>query len=529
MVKSARSELIQVALLAVFLAGMVAETSVLAGKRGAPSFNTTRKAYEKLSHDEGTTRQEWEKLIHSFLAIHQAGKRSRNGSHSLFLAGRCYLALFRRSGRVEDLDEAIKHLNEFVRLHRKGPYLILGLQGLKEADLLKRRIERSRTTSVTPRTGPSPFRPAEQSCQPHLPGLSVGDAVRQTPVGQAGGDKVTTGEPGSSNAKSYELPARPADSAANGQPEPSTAGDGPETGQEPDSASSGFPPGYNLCGNPFYRKPDLNQPQEPQEPARIKSASLAPQIAHDAAPPASKRAGKARRWVIAIDPGHGGKDPGAISKDGLLKEKEVTLAIAKQVKERFKKQAPGITVELTRTDDSFVPVQERTALANSANADLFVSIHCNAAEDPSSKGIETYYLSKACSRMSMAVAARENGIPVHKMTDIDGPILDLTLASRKAESVRLAQRVHTSLIHNLTGMTDLRLDRGLKAAPFYVLFGAKMPAILVECGFINGKDEEKLKDEPYVKAIAVGIADGIAQHLQGLPPDPRVTKKTSTR
>ncbi|MBI5570052.1 MAG: N-acetylmuramoyl-L-alanine amidase [Desulfomonile tiedjei] len=521
-----RSQLIRVALLAGFLAGMVAATPGYAGKRGAPSFDTIRKAYEKLSHDESATRQQWEKLIHAFLAVHKDGKRSRNGSHSLFLAGRCYLGLYRQSGRIEDLNEAIKHLDKFVRIHRKGPYLILGLQGLKEADLLKRKIDRSRSIMVTRRTDDVRLRSAEQSCSPRVGTLQEEAEVRQAPGSQGGKEKVTTGDSGSPTVKSYELPAKPADSYANAQPEASTAAADAETGLDQESASSGFPPGYNLCGNPFYRKPDLTQPQEP---ARIISASLSPPIVHDAIPPPSKRAAKRRQWVVAIDPGHGGKDPGAISKDGLLKEKEVTLAIAKQLKESLKKQLPGITVEFTRTDDSFVPVQERTALANSANADLFVSIHCNAAEDTNSKGIETYYLNKACSRMSMAVAARENGIPVNQMTEIDGPILDLTLASKKAESVRLAQRVHTSLIHNLAGLTDLRLDRGLKAAPFYVLFGAKMPAILVECGFINGKDEEKLKNEAYVKAIAIGIADGISQHLQRPPLGPRMTRKTSIR
>jgi N-acetylmuramoyl-L-alanine amidase len=220
--------------------------------------------------------------------------------------------------------------------------------------------------------------------------------------------------------------------------------------------------------------------------------------------------------VIVIDPGHGGKDPGAVSHDGLLKEKEVTLRIATTVRKLLEARIRNSTVALTRDSDIFLAVQERTAFANSLNADLFVSIHCNAAEDASSRGIETYYLSKASSSRAMASAARENGISPDRMSDIDATLLDLLVASKKVESVKLAESVHSSLIRAISGTAPSRRDRGVKRAPFYVLLGAKMPAILIECGFINGRETENLKKDSFLGTMAGGIAEGVVEYLQGL-------------
>jgi N-acetylmuramoyl-L-alanine amidase len=219
---------------------------------------------------------------------------------------------------------------------------------------------------------------------------------------------------------------------------------------------------------------------------------------------------------VVIDPGHGGKDPGAVSNDGQLKEKEVTLKVAQRIKAHLETKYPGITVALTRNEDTLLTLQERTACANSLNADLFVSIHCNGAEDAASRGIETYYLSKASSTTAMASAARENGIPASRMSDIDATLLDLLMDSKKNESIKLAETVHHALIRNVMGTDSKKRDRGVKRAPFYVLLGAKMPAILVECGFINGREREKLKESGYLDSLAVGATEGIGHYLQGL-------------
>jgi N-acetylmuramoyl-L-alanine amidase len=225
----------------------------------------------------------------------------------------------------------------------------------------------------------------------------------------------------------------------------------------------------------------------------------------------------AKEFVVAIDPGHGGKDPGAVSQDGCLKEKDLVLEIAKRLKTTLESKNPPLKVVLTRSDDRHLSLEDRVALANSANADLFISIHCNSAEDSSSKGIETYYLNKASSRGAMRVAARENGIPLSKMTDIEATLVDLMVTSKKSESAKLAISVHSSLSLNRKGAGTPARDRGVRQAPFYVLLGAKMPAILVECAFISNKRERgKLTSPAYLTSIAERIAEGAANYLKGL-------------
>jgi len=224
-----------------------------------------------------------------------------------------------------------------------------------------------------------------------------------------------------------------------------------------------------------------------------------------------------KQFVIVLDPGHGGKDPGAVSKDGRTKEKDITLQVANLLKKRLLSTAPRVKVEMTRTEDTFLTLQERTALANSLNADLFISLHCNADSDSSSRGVETFYLSKASSPRAMRMAARENGIPLATMTDLQATLLDLMLTSKKSESDKLAKTVHNCMVKNLAKAAPKVRDRGIKRAPFYVLLGAKMPAILVECAFIsNGREERKLTSTKYLDSVALGIAKGAATYLREL-------------
>jgi N-acetylmuramoyl-L-alanine amidase len=177
----------------------------------------------------------------------------------------------------------------------------------------------------------------------------------------------------------------------------------------------------------------------------------------------------------------------------------------------------GIKVEMTRADDRFLTLQERTALANSFNADLFISLHCNADSDSRSRGVETFYLSKASSPRAMRMAARENGIPLATMSDLQATLLDLMLTSKKSESDKLAKTVHSNLVKNLAKAAPRIRDRGVKRAPFYVLLGAKMPAILVECAFIsNGREEKQLTSDRFLDSVAQGIATGAATYLREL-------------
>ncbi|HCX88973.1 MAG: N-acetylmuramoyl-L-alanine amidase [Deltaproteobacteria bacterium CG_4_9_14_3_um_filter_44_9] len=217
---------------------------------------------------------------------------------------------------------------------------------------------------------------------------------------------------------------------------------------------------------------------------------------------------------IVIDPGHGGHDPGAIGPSG-LREKDVVLKIARKL-EGIIKEKLGCEVVLTRKDDRFIPLEERTAIANTQKADLFVSIHANASPNKDAHGIETYFLNFSADEEAMKVAARENATSTKKMSDLRAILRDLMLNSKINESSVLAGHIQKSLTGKLkTEYSDIR-DLGVKQAPFYVLIGAEMPGILVEVSFISNKiEEERLKDNEYLERLASSILTGIRGYVDG--------------
>lgn len=235
----------------------------------------------------------------------------------------------------------------------------------------------------------------------------------------------------------------------------------------------------------------------------VLSAFSVPALSADRAPSAG---------VIVIDPGHGGDDTGAVGPRG-LEEKDVTLSVAMKLS-RILKEKLGCRVLLTRDSDVFVPLEERTAFANRNGADLFISIHANAAPSKEAKGVETFFLSfESTDEDARRVAAFENAILKEDKNrgagqdDLKEILMDLVQTESHHESSVLAEAVHTSML-NITGYED----RGVKQAPFVVLIGAAMPAILVEVGFIsNPAEEKKLSSEKVHSKIADSIAKGVAE------------------
>lgn len=226
---------------------------------------------------------------------------------------------------------------------------------------------------------------------------------------------------------------------------------------------------------------------------------------------------------IVIDPGHGGHDPGAMGPSG-LHEKDVVLDIAMKLKETLSAD-PLNEVFLTRETDRFIPLEERTAIANNKDADLFVSIHANANPVRRVRGIETYLLNWTSDEEAMRVAARENKISLkkmkemHRQMDIIGMIKnDLLRQNKRDESIKLAHFIQRSMISTLNNDYKTRLDLGVKQALFYVLFGAKMPSVLVEVSFISNPQEEKLlAKESYRMQIAKAIAQGLNTYINSTP------------
>ncbi len=228
---------------------------------------------------------------------------------------------------------------------------------------------------------------------------------------------------------------------------------------------------------------------------------------------AGERAGASaayrQRVRVMIDPGHGGKDPGAIGPTG-LQEKDVVLAIGRMVRDRLAR-SEEYDVQMTRDSDIFVPLEERTAMANRSGADVFVSLHINASRDRKANGISTYVLSRGASnREDLELAARENGVPVAKLKGVKFIIDDMFTGARKNESLRLAKTVNDAIYRNIQTGYGGHQNLGLKQAPFFVLVGARMTAVLVESSFIsNASEEAHLKDPAYLGRIADGVVEAV--------------------
>lgn len=224
-----------------------------------------------------------------------------------------------------------------------------------------------------------------------------------------------------------------------------------------------------------------------------------------------KTASTAVPKLIVIDPGHGGKDPGAIGRKG-LEEKFVVLDIGHRLRKLLEQQ--GHRVIMTRTQDRFISLDDRAELANDRQADLFVSIHANASPRRSLKGVEIYLLGRATDENARALAARENGAMESQMSDLERIFSDMSLDFRINHSISLAHETRQAFLRTVG--TDYKLvDLGVKRAPFYVLMSSTMPSILAEVSFIsNAEEEARLKQKAYRQKIAEGLFEGIQRYLK---------------
>ena len=218
---------------------------------------------------------------------------------------------------------------------------------------------------------------------------------------------------------------------------------------------------------------------------------------------------------IVIDAGHGGHDSGTIGVGG-LEEKDVVLDVALRLGKLLHDKL-GADVIYTRADDTFIPLETRTAIANKAQADLFISIHANSSDEPSARGVETYYLNFTQQADALEVAARENAVSgqsIHQLSDL---VRKITLKDKLAESREFATDVEGSLYGGLARGNDGLKDRGVKKAPFVVLIGANMPSILAEISFLtNPRDAAELRQPEYKERVAESLYRGIARYIGSL-------------
>ena len=336
--------------------------------------------------------------------------------------------------------------------------------------------------------------------------------VHAKPVASANGSEVaTTTTPAATIAGAAAKNAKAESDSTDAKPRPA-AGETVSVSSE----SKPAPPAKTPAG---AAAASSKQPSAKSKADNTKTAALTP-------PTESKPTRDGQRSLtralglkisrIVIDPGHGGHDTGTIGPHGLM-EKDLCLDVALRLGYEIEEKIPGAEVIYTRKDDTFVPLEERTAIANDAKADLFISVHANSSHDAAARGIETYYLNFATSEESMAVAARENALAQSSLHDLQDIIKKIARNEKVEESKELASDIQDSLTHRLQLVSQDERNRGVKKAPFVVLIGANMPSVLSEISFIsNPSDEKLLKKTDQRQRVADGLYRGIASYLESL-------------
>ena len=218
---------------------------------------------------------------------------------------------------------------------------------------------------------------------------------------------------------------------------------------------------------------------------------------------------------IVLDPGHGGHDTGTPAPAGLL-EKDLVLDVARRLGTLIEKRL-GAEVVYTRTDDTFIPLERRTEIANESRADLFLSIHANSSPEPSASGVETYYLNFTSSHEAMEVAARENASSQKTVYELKDLLQKIALQDKVEESRQFADRIQRSVYGASVKSNSRTKNRGVRRAPFVVLIGASMPSVLAEIGFLsNPRDEALFRKAAFRQKIAEGLFQGISRYASTL-------------
>jgi len=274
----------------------------------------------------------------------------------------------------------------------------------------------------------------------------------------------------------------------------------PEAPADPPSRSTPIVRAVKTAVAALTEPPPDEESLTPAEAREMRKAAL-----HSGMPLAAQLGLKVRR--VVVDAGHGGRDTGAIGPHG-LREKDMALAIARSLAEQLK--SLGFQVIMTRSKDVFVSLDERTRIANEAHADLFVSIHCNAARRRKLEGVETWTLNVSGDRYAARLAAFENAEAERTVSDLRLILADLATRANAGDARELAQSVQSSLVRTLRSRVGPVRDHGVKQALFYVLLGAHMPSILVETGFIsNPAEESRLKSKRFQQGTAEAVARGV--------------------
>jgi N-acetylmuramoyl-L-alanine amidase len=339
---------------------------------------------------------------------------------------------------------------------------------------------------------------AKRGQQPSAGRGTVEDATAGSNDG-AGGVQAAASKSSTTESPSSDQPAAYTNSAISG----SVAGN-----NSPAAAANSVPSSRNARSKSVKAtssgaKPDLIQPAAAPQPTRDGQSTLT-------------RALGLKIGRIVIDAGHGGHDTGTIGPTGLM-EKDLCLDVALRLGKIIQQRLPGADVVYTRADDTFIPLEERTNIANQAKADLFISIHANSSRNHAARGIETYYLNMKGSAEAMEVAARENSTAEEGVHDLQDLVKKIARTEKIEESKEFAEDVQDSLSKRVQKSGKSMKDRGVRKAPFVVLIGADMPSILTEISFLSNPADEKLLKQPEQRQkVAEGLYQGVASYLQSM-------------
>jgi len=539
----------------------------------AKQYRQARAYYQNLAarDKDGQDRNSWLTSVNAFRSIYQVAPDHAAAPKSLFMLGKIYQTLFQQSGQGQDLDQAIKAYEELSSRYpgnflADDAFFILGsiylankndpdkaarayakiiaiypegdMAVAAEAQLLRIKQEKGALAPIQTKEGekcltplpadePPPKKSAVEKAGPamvlpirhwsnkHYTRLVVETTTPVTFKHQLlNGDKASPGliylDLRNSRLSPETVKTMPVEDGLlhrvrNAQFDPKTVRIVLDT-QTKISDYKVF-----TLTDPFRVVIDVLNPATAD---KAEKSSKEGRSANQAKALAARQVGQGLKRIV-IDPGHGGKDPGTCSPTG-LKEKDIVLEVALMVAKALREK-PGYEVILTRDRDVFISLEERTALANAREADLFLSIHVNAAPNHEARGIETYVLDLTSNKDAMRLAAMENSASAKQISALQSILLDLMQNSKINESLKLAGLVQEKMVRGLNQKFNDVANLGVKKAPFLVLIGAQMPAVLTEIAFLSNPEEEKrLKNEAYLAEVANHLAAGVALYVESI-------------
>ena len=469
----------------------------------ARKLDAAKSALERLRADPRRRRHRdgWEAVLRTLDAAVRVAPRGPRAGEAALLAGRTRVELWEISRSRRDARAAISALRKVDEDH-PGPAGVEALALANRVAALTNDLKER--AAIATRLAEQHSQPAKSAAGPAAPQAVASRAAPPTVTAAPAEDGPEVDEP---SARAVEQIVEDAKARASARLE--EAGDEEADGEDEGPPEPEAPANPPARSGPIVRavKSAVAALTEPEDaPARAAKARELRSAALGSGASLAAQLGLKVRTVV-VDAGHGGRDTGAIGARG-LREKDLALAIAGKVTARLK--ALGYRVVMTRTKDVYVSLDERTRIANEAHADLFVSIHCNAARRRKLAGVETWTLNVGSDRYAARLAAFENAEADRSVSDLRLILADLATKANANDARELAQSVQSSLVRTLRSRVGPVRDHGVKQALFYVLLGTRMPSILVETGFIsNPAEEARLKTVRFQDGTAEAIARGV--------------------